>query len=46
VGSGLVELLAGGQGVAVDGGNEAEGDGVNGLINVGVCPEKYLHCSR
>jgi len=44
--SGLVEFLAGGQGVVVDGGNEAKGDGVDGLIDIRVHSEEYLGCSR
>ncbi len=40
----LVNLLAGGQCAVVDGGDESEGDGMDGLVNIGVCVEEYLCC--
>ncbi len=45
-GLGLVEFLAGSQGAAMDGNNEAKGDGMDGLIDIRVCSEEYLGCLR
>jgi len=40
----LVNFLASSQRAVVDGGDESEGDGVNGVVNVRVCVEEYLCC--
>ena len=38
----LVNFLASSQRAVVDGGDESEGDGVNGVVNVRVCVEEYF----
>jgi len=42
----FVQLLAGMEGAAVDGRDEAICDGVDGFVNVGVHVEEYLGCAR
>jgi len=42
----FVQFLTGVEGAAVDGCNESIGDGVDGVVDVGVCVEEYLGCSR
>ncbi len=42
IGLGLVELLAGGQCVAMYSGDESEGDSVDSVVDVGVCVEEYF----
>jgi len=41
-----VKFLARGQGAAVYGGDEAIGNGVDRFIDIGVCVQKDLSCSR
>ena len=42
----FVKFLAGVEGAAVDGSNKSVCDGVDGFIDVGVCVEEHLGCSR
>ena len=45
-GMAFVQLLAGVEGAAVDGRDEPVRNGVDGLVDVGVCAEEYFSCSR
>ncbi len=46
VGLGLIEFLAGGQGVVVYGGDESKGNCVDGVVDIGVCVEEYFRHAR
>ena len=45
-GAAFVQLLTGVEGVAMDGGNEAVSDSLDGVIDVRMGVEEYLGCSR